>query len=66
VQRGYDEVTPDRVNSRNGYRRREWDIRAGTIELAIPKLCSLGSVGGTDPTPASEAEGQVVSPRLSR
>jgi putative transposase len=35
---GYGEVTPDRVNSRNGYRRREWDIRAGTIELAIPKL----------------------------
>jgi len=25
------------VNSRNGYRR-EWDTRAGTIELAIPKL----------------------------
>ena len=23
---------------RNGYRRREWDTRAGTIELAIPKL----------------------------
>src|SRR3954454_8211702 len=32
---GYGEVTPDRVNSRNGYRRREWDTRAGTIELAI-------------------------------
>jgi hypothetical protein len=35
---GYGEVTPDRVNSRNGCRRREWDTRAGTIELAIPKL----------------------------
>ena len=34
----YGEVTTDRVNSRNGYRRREWDTRAGTIELAIPKL----------------------------
>jgi len=34
----YGEVTPERVNSRNGYRRREWDTRAGTIELAIPKL----------------------------
>ena len=32
------EVSPDRVNSRNGYRRREWDTRAGTVELAIPKL----------------------------
>ena len=35
---GYGEVTPERVNSRNGYRLREWDTRAGTIELAIPKL----------------------------
>jgi hypothetical protein len=26
---GYGEVTPDRVNSRNGYRRREWDTRRG-------------------------------------
>ena len=36
--RGYGEVSPERVNSRNGYRRREWDTRAGTVELAIPKL----------------------------
>jgi putative transposase len=35
---GYGEVTPGRVNSRNGYRPREWDTRAGTVELAIPKL----------------------------
>jgi len=35
---GYGEVSPDRVNSRNGYRRREWDTRAGTVELAIPRL----------------------------
>ena len=27
-----------RTNTRNRYRRREWDTRAGTIELAIPKL----------------------------
>ncbi|MCU1675758.1 MAG: transposase [Frankiales bacterium] len=30
----------ERTNSRNGYRAREWDTRAGTIELAIPKLRS--------------------------
>src|SRR5664280_1839008 len=30
----------ERVNSRNGYRPREWDTRAGTLELAIPKLRS--------------------------
>ena len=35
---GYGEVSPDRVNSRNGYRMREWDTRTGTVELAIPKL----------------------------
>jgi putative transposase len=34
----YGEVSADRVNSRNGYRMREWDTRAGTMELAIPKL----------------------------
>lgn len=37
---GYGEVTADRVNSRNGYRSRRWDTRAGTIDLAIPKLRS--------------------------
>jgi putative transposase len=35
---GYGERSEQRVNSRNGYRAREWDTRAGTLELAIPKL----------------------------
>ena len=30
--------SPERGNTRNGYRPREWDTRAGTIGLAIPKL----------------------------
>ena len=34
----YGEVSPERTNSRSGYRSRRWDTRAGTIELAIPKL----------------------------
>src|SRR4051794_17875395 len=34
----YGQRSEQRVNSRNGYRAREWDTRAGTIELAIPKL----------------------------
>src|SRR5690349_20842264 len=29
---------PDRVNVRNGYRRRDFDTRAGTLDVAIPKL----------------------------
>lgn len=35
---GYNEVTAERVNSRNGYRTRDFDTRAGTIELLVPKL----------------------------
>ncbi len=35
---GYGERSQERFNRRNGYRRRDFDTRAGTIELAIPKL----------------------------
>jgi putative transposase len=35
---GYGERSDERRNTRNGYRRREWDTRAGSISLAIPKL----------------------------
>ena len=34
----YGERTGDRVNSRNGYRDRLWETRAGSIDLRIPKL----------------------------
>ena len=36
----YGERSTERTNTRNGYRRREWDTRAGSIEVAIPKLRS--------------------------
>jgi transposase-like protein len=36
----YGQVSPERSNRRNGYRGREFDTRAGTIDLAIPKLRS--------------------------
>jgi putative transposase len=35
---GYGERSPERTNSRNGYRDRVWDTRAGTVELKIPKM----------------------------
>jgi len=34
----HGERSPDRTNSRNGYRERDWETRAGTVELRIPKL----------------------------
>jgi putative transposase len=34
----YGERSAERTNQRNGYRAREWDTRAGTVELAVPKL----------------------------
>jgi transposase-like protein len=36
----YGARAAERTNTRNGYRRREWDTRAGSIDLAIPKLRS--------------------------
>ena len=35
---GYGESSPQRVNTRNGYRHRDFDTRAGTLDVAIPKL----------------------------
>jgi transposase-like protein len=34
----YGTSSPERINRRNGYRAREFDTRAGTIDLVIPKL----------------------------
>jgi putative transposase len=34
----YGEKTPERLAQRNGCRERDWETRAGTVELRIPKL----------------------------
>lgn len=34
----YGTRSPDRTNSRNGYRHRDLDTRVGTLDVAIPKL----------------------------
>ncbi len=36
----YGTSSGDRVNVRNGYRHRPFDIRAGTLDVAVPKLRS--------------------------
>jgi putative transposase len=35
---GYGEKSVERLVQRNGYRDRDWQTRAGTVELRIPKL----------------------------
>ena len=35
---GYGAKTTERLAQRNGYRERDWQTRAGTLELRIPKL----------------------------
>jgi transposase-like protein len=36
----YRQRSPERTNTRNGYRPRDFDTRAGSLDLAIPKLRS--------------------------
>ena len=45
----YGEVSPDRVNSRNGYRRREWDTAASASRSSSPTSRSCVTVSRTMP-----------------
>jgi Transposase, Mutator family len=53
----YAQRSQERVNRRNGYRQRDWDTRAGTVELAIPKLRRQLLPGLTAGTPRSRRAG---------
>ena len=48
----YGEKNPLRLAQRNGYRDRDWETRAGTVELRIPKLSFI-----TDQTSCSQSSG---------
>jgi transposase-like protein len=43
---GYGQRSLERVNSRNGYRHRDWDTRVGTVELEIPS-CARAATSRT-------------------
>jgi transposase-like protein len=57
---GYGERSLARVNQRNGYRERAWETRAGTVDLAIPKL-RKGSYFPTFLEPRRAAEKALVA-----
>jgi putative transposase len=57
---GRYERSDDRTAQRNGVRRREWDTRVGTLELAIPKL-RTGSYFPTFLEPRRRAEQALVA-----
>jgi transposase-like protein len=52
----YGLASPDRVNSRNGYRRRELDTRVGTIDVAA----------GPAPRPRPDHRSQIMPSTLRR
>ncbi len=56
----HGERSVERINHRNGYRERDWETRAGTVELRIPKL-RKGSYFPGFLEPHRTAEGNVES-----
>jgi putative transposase len=58
---GYGEVTPERINSRNGYRSRQLDTRVGSIDVSIPKLREGSYYPGWLLEPCRRAERALVA-----
>ena len=54
---GHSERTDARTNSRNGFRDRPWDTRAGTVALRIPKLRSGSYFSALPGAPADRRKG---------
>ena len=40
----YGQRSAERTNSRNGYRHRQFDTRAGSLDVAIPKSCGRATI----------------------
>ena len=53
----YGEKNAERLAQRNGYRERDWETRAGTVELRIPKLRKGSVFSGLSRTAPDGREG---------
>ena len=62
----YGRTDPGRVNQRNGYRHRDFDTRAGTLDVAIPKLRSVGSRVGAGQVSAAVVTGPIDAAESGR
>lgn len=60
VGAGLHERSDERDSYRNGYRVRRWDTRAGTINLAIPKMRAVALI-----SPVSSSRAGARSRRCS-